>query len=132
MIGFYNDNAYLIAHSILGFIDDAHCEDLIPYITDIIIKNGDELIVDEKANINFKLGIYRKMLAYYEGIVDEYFPETEKYMMITQAKDGDLWHALNDRGFTVQNSDDLNHGLLRFTKPVRERKFPDEGSTTRK
>lgn len=132
LIALYNDNAYMIAHTTLGFIDDSNSEYLVPYITDIIIKDGDKLEPDEKSNINFKLGIYRKMIAYYEDIVNEFFPESEKYMMITRSNDGDLWHALSDREFDVQDSDDLAPGYYRFTKPVRERKFPDEGSTTRK
>ena len=132
LIALYNDNSYMIAHTTLGFINDVNNDYLIPYITDIIIKNGDQLVNDEKSNINFKLGIYRKILTYYEEIVNEFFPESEKYMMITHANDGDLWHALHDREFTIQNSDDLAQGFFKFTKPVRERDLSDAGHTTRK
>ena len=129
-----NDNKYLIAHTTMVINQDPETGEFRPFITDIIIKNGDKLEDDPESNIHFKYGIYSKILEYYEHLACKMFPGVERLDVHTYAKDGDIWSALRNMGYDINDSSDLDNRVIRFTKLVRkeERDISDGGNITLK
>ena len=134
IISLHNDNHYLIAHTTMVIIQDPETGEFRPYITDIIIKNGDDLKDDPESSIRLRYGIYSKILEYYEHLACKMFPSVERLDVHTFAKDGDIWSALRDKNYEINDSADLDKSVIRFTKAVRkeERDISDGGNITLK
>ena len=134
IISLVNDNNYLIAHTTMVINQDPETGEFKPFITDIIIKNGDKLQDDPESNIHLKYGIYSKILEYYEHLACKIFPNVQRLDIHTYAKDGDLWSALRNAGYDINDSSDLDKRVIRFTKIVRkeERDISDGGNITLK
>ena len=134
IICLYNDNYYLIAHTTVVIGNNSESGEIEPFITDIIIKNGESLTDDIKASIRIRYGIYRKLLEYYEQLVLKTFPRVEKLDIHTYGNDGDFWKAMRDMGYDIADSAKLDDRMLLFSKMIRrkERDISDEGNITLK
>ena len=134
IISLHNDNHYLIAHTTMVINQDPETGEFKPFITDIIIKNGDKLQDDPDSSIHLRYGIYLKILEYYEHLACKMFPSTQRLDIHTYAKDGDLWSALRNAGYDINDSSDLDKRVIRFSKQIRkeERDISDGGNITLK
>lgn len=131
LVTLYADNGYLIAHSTIGKRLDLRTAKNIPFMTDFIIRNGDDLTVDHAGGIDFKSGIYKKMLEFAEESIFEAYPNAGKYLVYTNGLDGDFWKTLESAGYSIQESDDIEGELLLLSKPYDlERKNLSARNTT--
>lgn len=117
-IGLYADNNALLAHTTLTvpIFDDER----VASVSEILIKDKEELRGTEDCNINITINIYRQFISFIEGYLLER-GGVSQVDYITLGKDGDFWEALREYGYDIQNSGDLENNLIRFSKDLRER-----------
>ena len=131
LITLNHDNGYLIAHATMDFLPTGNDLQPTPYLSDIIIRNGDELKPDPDGGINIKHGIYDQMIGFYEDLVQKSTKASE-CGILTSGLDGDMWIVLRSHGFDIQDSFGVPGSLMRFTKLIRERNISDGGNITLK